>query len=363
MSGTEAADPAASPPASAAGPPGGWRRLGSFAALSLGLLLAAGLVLGFGWRPVLAAATAIGAPGFALFCGYWLFVLVVLGAAWAAGAPGAGAWRLPGFVWGRLVRESAADILPFSQVGGLVLGARAVTAAGVGGALVWASLVVDVTTEMASQLVYTLFGVAGLGWRLLGAGGRDGAGAHEGAYGEAHGAAHAGALWAAGVLLAAGLALTVVVALFQRRGIGLAARLAERILPGTAARADAVLEELARVHRRPGRVLLATALHGAGWVASAGATWLALRLMGAPLPFLAVMTVESLMYAAKSFGFAIPGGLGVQEGAYALIGPLFGLPAETALALSFLKRARDVALGVPTLLVFQLLEGRRALKA
>lgn len=353
MSEADAAEPAAALEGAPAGPAARrWRRLGSFAALSLGLLLAAGLVLGFGWRPVLAAATAIGAPGFALFCGYWLFVLAVLGAAWAAGAPGAGSRRLPGFVWGRLVREGAADILPFSQVGGLVLGARSLTAAGVGGALVWASLVVDVTTEMASQLVYTLFGVAGLGWRLLGGGG-PGAEAHE--------RAHEGVLWAAGALLVAGLALTVVVAVFQRRGIGLAARLAERILPGTAARADAVLEELGRIHRKPGRVLLATGLHGAGWVASAGATWLALRLMGAPLPFLAVMTVESLMYAAKSFGFAIPGGLGVQEGAYALIGPLFGLPAETALALSFLKRARDVALGVPTLLVFQVLEGRRAM--
>ena len=350
MSGTEAADPAAAS-ASPAGAAARLRRLGGFAALSLGLLLAAGLVLGFGWRPVLAAATSIGAPGFLLFCGYWTIVLAVLGAAWAAGAPGAGAWRLPGFVWGRLVREGAADILPFSQVGGLVLGARAATAAGVGGALVWASLVVDVTAEMASQLVYTLFGVAGLGWRLLGGGARGQAAAHE------------GALWAAGALLAAGAALTVAVFAFQRRGIGLVARLAERILPGTASRAEAVLEELARVYRRPGRVLLATLLHGAGWVASAGATWLALHLMGAPLPFLAVMTVESLMYAAKSFGFAIPGGLGVQEGAYALIGPLFGLPAETALALSFLKRARDVALGVPTLLVFQLLEGRRALTA
>ena len=340
---------AAGPPAAPAGKR--WRRLGSFAALSLGLLLAAALVLGVGWRPVLAAATSIGAFGFALFCGYWLFVLFVLGGAWAAGAPGAGRRRLPSFVWGRLVREGAADILPFSQVGGLVLGARAVTAAGVGSALVWASLVVDVTAEMASQLVYTLFGVAGLGWRLLGGGVRGGAAAHE------------GVLWAAGALLVAGLALTVAVFVFQRRGIGLAARLAERILPGSAARADAVLEQLARVYRRPGRVVLAGLLHGAGWVASAGATWLALHLMGAPLPFLAVMTVESLMYAAKSFGFAIPGGLGVQEGAYALIGPLFGLPAETALALSFLKRARDVALGAPTLLVFQLLEGRRALKA
>ena len=84
--------------------------------------------------------------------------------------------------------------------------------------------------------------------------------------------------------------------------------------------------------------------------------------MGAPIGFLAVLTVESLLLAVKSFGFAIPGALGLQEGAYAIIGPLFGLPAETALALSFLKRARDVAVGVPVLLVWNALEGRSLLR-
>ena len=51
----------------------------------------------------------------------------------------------------------------------------------------------------------------------------------------------------------------------------------------------------------------------------------------------------------------------MQEGVYALLGPLFGLPSEAALALSLLKRARDIAIGVPVLLSWQLVEGRRTL--
>jgi hypothetical protein len=57
----------------------------------------------------------------------------------------------------------------------------------------------------------------------------------------------------------------------------------------------------------------------------------------------------------------IPNALGVQEGAYILLGPIFGVGADTALAMSVLKRARDIAIGVPVLLVWQAAEGRRAL--
>jgi hypothetical protein len=39
----------------------------------------------------------------------------------------------------------------------------------------------------------------------------------------------------------------------------------------------------------------------------------------------------------------VPNAVGVQEGAYILLGAIFGLSAETVLALSLLKRARDGA--------------------
>jgi hypothetical protein len=43
-----------------------------------------------------------------------------------------------------------------------------------------------------------------------------------------------------------------------------------------------------------------------------------------------------------------------------LLAPLFGVGAEMALAMSVLKRARDIALGVPVLLLWHAAEGRRA---
>ena len=57
--------------------------------------------------------------------------------------------------------------------------------------------------------------------------------------------------------------------------------------------------------------------------------------------------------------FAVPNAVGVQEGAYILLGAGFGLTPETALALSLLKRGRDFAIGLPVLGAYQLVESGR----
>ena len=82
-----------------------------------------------------------------------------------------------------------------------------------------------------------------------------------------------------------------------------------------------------------------------------------LRLAGAPLGFLTVFVIESLLYAVRTVAFAIPNAVGVQEGAYVLIGAAFGLTPEMALAISLLKRARDLVIGLPVLAIWQAVEG------
>jgi hypothetical protein len=53
--------------------------------------------------------------------------------------------------------------------------------------------------------------------------------------------------------------------------------------------------------------------------------------------------------------------LGVQEGGFSVLGALFGIPPEVALALSFVKRVPDLAIGLPGLLAWYWLEMRRLL--
>jgi putative membrane protein len=127
----------------------------------------------------------------------------------------------------------------------------------------------------------------------------------------------------------------------------------------TAAGAAAVQAALAGIYQRSAGLWGGFALHLFCWISSAVEVWIALRLAGAPLGFLAVLVIESLLYAVRTVAFAIPNAVGVQEGAYILIGATFGLTPEMALAISLLKRARDLVVGLPVLGVWQAVEGGR----
>ena len=102
-------------------------------------------------------------------------------------------------------------------------------------------------------------------------------------------------------------------------------------------------------------------IHLLSWIPSAGLIWLSVRLIGARLDFFSCIAIEALLAALRSVTIFIPASIGVQEAGYAALMPLFGLGPEVGLAVSLLRRARDVVVGVPVLLAWQALEGRRAL--
>jgi len=317
-----------------------WR----FAILAaVGVALALYLVRYVGWHAVLAAAAAIGWTGFAVFCFCALGLFVLLGAAWQALLPAASAPRLSLLVRARLVRDSTAEVLPLSQLGGIAFGVRAAMLQGMPAPLAAGSMIADVTTEMLAQIVYTALGMVILAARVPQS-------------------SHVAALIRG---CAMGLALAVIaVALFialQRRSGQITARLASRMLRGAGQRLNGVGAALEMIYRSPARVVSSVALHLAAWIGNAAAVWLAFRLIGTRIDLTAAIAIESIVYAIRSAAVFIPNALGVQEGAYILLGPLFGVATDAALAISVLKRARDIAIGVPVLLMWQAAEGRRAL--
>ena len=56
----------------------------------------------------------------------------------------------------------------------------------------------------------------------------------------------------------------------------------------------------------------------------------------------------------------MPSGVGVQEGAYIVLGAAFGLAPDLALGLSLLKRGRDFLLGIPSLASWHWFENQKA---
>ncbi len=310
----------------------------------IGLGIAAYLVFHLGFDAVLTAATAVGWGGFAMLCLIGLALYAILGSAWFTLIPAAFAPRITTFVWGRAVRDAAGEVLPFSQLGGFVIGARAVILRGVKSPLASASMIVDITVEMVAQIVFVLTGIAILLERVP-------------ASPSSAALFHAAAI---GVLLAALGAAGFV--LFQKHGLALAARLAERFLPSVATHAGAVDDAVAAIHASPLRLSLSLVIHLGGWTASALGTWVAVRLIGIHTPFVSVLAIEALLSAIRSAGAVIPNALGIQEAGYAMLAPLFGLTAQVGLAVSLLRRARDITIGTPVLLAWQAVEGGRALK-
>ena len=124
----------------------------------LGLMGGTALAAWYGFGPIGKAVLSVGGGGFVLFCVWQVAVLVFLGACWWMVVPEARR-QFPAFVWGRMVRDSASCCLPFSQVGGFLLGARAASLHGLPWATTTVSMVVDLTAEFISEL---LFAAAGL---------------------------------------------------------------------------------------------------------------------------------------------------------------------------------------------------------
>ena len=68
------------------------------------------------------------------------------------------------------------------------------------------------------------------------------------------------------------------------------------------------------------------------------------------------MILESLTQALRAPAFPVPSALGVQEGGFTVLGALFAVPHQAALALSFVKRVPDLAIGLRGLLAWYWLE-------
>lgn len=311
-------------------------------ALVAGAVLLVVLVAHFGLDAIVHALGTLGWSGFAAIVAFHLGLMAAMGGAWFLLGRGRADARPGRFMWARVIRDSASETLPLSQLGGFVLGTRALTLTGVAGNFAAASTVVDVAVELVSQLAYVLIGLALL-VRL-----------------------RPGNPLALPVLGGVG-AMSVLAMLFiglQARGAGwverATARLTREFLGIGASGSGSVQDAIRGIHRRRGALAGAALVHLCTWVGSGVEAWITLRLMGIALSLGEALVIDSLLYGIRSAAFLVPNAMGVQEGGYILLGSMFGIGPEVSLALSLIRRGRDLGIGVPALLAWQAMEGRRA---
>ncbi len=242
----------------------------------------------------------------------------------------------------RWIGESINTTLPAAQIGGDVVRARLLQQRVAAPARGAASVAVDFCLSLFAQILFTLLGfvlLARLGDR---------------------------AGWWPAALSAAlvpGFALLSWELLVRRRLLVAAergaARLGQRRL---AAALEALGAALGLIATSRAALALSLALHLASFLGHAGELWLTLYLMGISTGPAEALLLESLSLAARSAAFMIPSGWGAQEAALIAVATLTGLPAETALALGLVKRAREFAIGLPGLAAWAIAERRSPLR-
>jgi putative membrane protein len=311
-------------------------------ALLAGLTGAIWLVLHLGLKSIIASVVAAGWKGFLLLCCYGAANFVLLGAGWCLVAPPY-RWRDLGiFVWGRAVRDCAAEALPFSALGGMVIGARATMLGGIAPSAAFASTVVDVALEFFAQIVFVITGLIILAIQS------PTAGTHTPL-----------ARMAIVAILLGSLAACALFAL-RRRGLTIIDRMAGHFIPAALTYTSAFKQVIEEIYKSPIRLFADFVVHWIGWLAAAFGTWLTLWLIGSPVSYLDAIAIESMLCAARSAMVFVPSSIGVQEAGYAMMMPLFGVPASVGLAVSVLKRSREWTLSIPVLISWQFAEAAAA---
>jgi putative membrane protein len=255
--------------------------------------------------------------------------------------------RWQSLFWMRWIGESISNLVPSAAVGGDIVRARLVTiTSNTPMAAAAASVIVDVTLGVITQIVFTLLGLV----LLVYATGRT----------SLVGPTLVGAIL--GIVAIAGFYIAQRLGLFRFVSVVIT-RLVKSAEWSSLVQSGETLDQSVREFYARRRGVLGCCLWTiVSLVASSGEILIALHALGAHLSFLNALILQSMAMTVKSAAFPVPGQLGVQESGYLVVGNLLGIPGETAFAISLLARFRDLIVGLPALILWQLIEGRRLLR-
>lgn len=223
----------------------------------------------------------------------------------------------------RMIKEAVNALLPVAQIGGDVVRAKLSARNGLTLAESTAACVVDVLAGTVGLFLFVLTSL------LL-----------------AMATLHDPRLAQAGLAFL-GLVTLIGVSLFIAHKAGIGRRLGQfsRRWSALAHRIGELGEAFRVIGRQRGNLFASFAWHLAAWLAGAFETYVAMWALGLHPTLMQAFIVEGLAQTVKVVGFAIPGALGVQEGGYLLLGGALGLTPDQALALSLLRRLRELVLG------------------
>ena len=311
-----------------------------------GAALFAGLLIRQGASQV-GAAFATAGWGIAAVVAYHLIPIFLDAVAWWVLFPRSDRLPLRKLFWMRWVGESVSTLVPLAAVGGDIVRARLAAINGVPLPISAGSVLVDITLGVFTQAGFTMLGLA----LLVDATGQK----------SFVRPTLLGTL--IGILAVAGFYFAQRLGMFRFLGL-IVARLANSPEWQSLVQSGETLDRAIRgLYARRRAVAMCCAWTIISLVGGSGEIWIALHALGLPATLINALILQSMALTIRSAAFAVPGGLGVQEGGYLVVGNLLGIPGNAAFALSLIARMRELALGIPGLVVWQMIEGRRLLRA
>jgi putative membrane protein len=254
--------------------------------------------------------------------------------------------RLQSLFWMRWIGESISNLIPSAAVGGDIVRARLATITGTPMAAAAASVIVDVTLGVVTQIAFTLLGLV----LLVHATGRS----------SLVGPTLIGAVL--GVLAIAGFYVAQRLGMFRFVSV-IITRLVKSKEWSSLVQSGETLDQTVREFYGRRGVIACCMVTMVSLIGSSGEIYIALAALGLHATFWNAVILQSMAMTVRSAAFPVPGQLGVQESGYLVIGNLLGIPGETAFAISLLARLRDLLVGIPALVLWQVIEGRRLLRA
>jgi putative membrane protein len=247
----------------------------------------------------------------------------------------------------RWIGESISNLIPSAAVGGDIVRARLATITGTPLAAAAATVIVDITLGVITQIVFTLLGLV----LLVYATGRT----------NLVGPTLVGAVL--GIAAIAGFYIAQRLGMFRFVSVIITRLVKSKEWSALVQSGEALDQTVGEFYGRRRGVLACCSVTIVSLMASSGEIFIALWALRSHPSLLNALILQSMAMTVKNAAFAIPGQLGVQEGGYLVIGNLLGIPGETAFAISLLARFRDLLVGFPALLFWQVIEGRRLLRA
>lgn len=294
------------------------------------------------------AALATAGWAIAVVVAFHLCVPVFLDAvAWWVLFPKSDRVPLRRIFWMRWIGESVSTLVPSAAVGGDIVRARLAAIKGAPVPVAAGTVLVDLTLGVFIQAAFTLLGVLLLV--------------------EATGQKNFVGPTLIGTLV--GVAAVGGFYFVQRLGMfrflaRMIAKLANSPEWQSLVESGETLDQtIRRLYARRRAVIGCCAWTILSLILNSGEIWIALHALNLHATVVKAIILQSMALTIRSVAFPVPSGLGVQESGYVLVGNLLGIPGDAAFALSLIARVRELAVGIPGLVFWQLIEGRRLLRA